>query len=73
MMASVKEIPWDDFSEAIPAFLCMLMMPFAFSIAEGIALGVLSYFVINLCCGNLKKLSWMIYVLSVIFVLRYLL
>lgn len=73
MISSVKEIPWTDFSEAIPAFLCMLMMPFSFSIAEGIALGVITYVVINLCSGNMKKLSPTLYVLFVIFVLRYLL
>ena len=52
MMAGVREIPWTDLTEAIPAFLTMVMMPLTVSITEGIAFGFISYAVLKLCTGR---------------------
>lgn len=71
MLTAVRDIPWEDFTEAIPAFVCLIVMPFTFSIAEGIVLGMLAYVLINVLCGNWKKISITMYVLAVIFVLKY--
>lgn len=71
MIGSVVKINFEDASEAIPAFLTIIIMPFAYSIAEGIAIGIISYTLINLCTGKAKKLSWLMYVLTVIFILKY--
>ncbi len=73
MMASVVNINFDDYAESIPAFLCIIAMPFAYSISEGISLGVISYVIINIVTGkeNRKKLTPLMYVLSVLFVLKY--
>lgn len=70
MKGSASRIDWDDFSEAIPAFMCIAMMPFAYSIATGIAYGFVTYTVINLL-GDRKKVNWMMIVLSIIFVLKF--
>lgn len=71
MTSSVRDIEWNDFSESIPAFLTMLLMPLTYSISEGIMLGMLSYVLINLCTGKFKKISLTLWVLAVLFVLRY--
>lgn len=73
MAAPVKEIDWDDYSEAIPAFVTMLLMPLAYSISDGIMLGMISYVVINALTGKFKKVSVMMWILAVLFVLRYVL
>lgn len=73
MAAPVKEIDWDDYSEAIPAFVTMLLMPLAYSISDGIMLGMISYVVINALTGKLKKVSVTMWILAVLFVLRYVL
>ena len=70
MKGSASRIDWDDFSEAIPAFMCIAMMPFAYSIATGIAYGFVTYTVINLF-GNRKKLNWVTIALSILFVLKF--
>ena len=67
MMGSVVKINFDDMSEAIPAFLTILFMPLAYSISEGIAVGVISYTLINLVCGKHKKLTVLMYILTVLF------
>ena len=72
MISVVRDIPWEDFTEAIPAFICLIIMPFTFSIAEGIILGMLAYVFINVLCGNWTKLSPVTYVLSVVLILKYL-
>ena len=74
MCSSITKIVWDDFSEAIPAFITMLMMPLSYSISEGIMLGIIMYVLLNVCTGKkgMKKISPTIWVLSVVFVLRYL-
>jgi len=73
MMSPVKDIDWDDFSEAVPAFITMLLMPLAYSISDGIMLGMISYVVINAVTGKFRKISPMLAVLAVLFILRYIL
>lgn len=73
MAAPVKEIDWEDYSEAIPAFVTMLLMPLAYSISDGIMLGMISYVVINALTVKFKKVSVTMWILSVLFVLRYVL
>lgn len=71
MMSAVVDIDFNDLTEAIPAYLCLLGMPLMYSIAEGIAIGVISYVVINLICGKTKKITPLMYVLAVLFVCKY--
>lgn len=71
MIEPVKHIQFTDFSEAIPAFICLIMMPLTYSISNGILLGMIAYVVINLICGNLKKINIAMYILAVLFVLKY--
>ena len=73
MLANVVKIDFDDMSEAIPAFLCIIAMPFTYSISEGISIGVISYVLINLLTGKFlkKKISIVMYVLAVLFILKY--
>ena len=73
MASSVLSIDFDDPTESIPAFLCFVGMPFCYSIVEGISMGIISYVGINLLCGNHKKISPMMYVLAVVFILKYVL
>ena len=72
MMGSVLRIDFNDYSEAIPAFVCFLLMPLTYSISEGIVLGHLSYIFINLLSGNFKKMTVGMYILAAIFLLKYL-
>ena len=73
MAAPVKEIDWDDYSEAIPAFVTMLLMPLAYSISDGIMLGLISYVFLNTLTGKVKKVSVMMWILAILFILRYVL
>ena len=73
MMKHVVDIPWDDATESVPAFLAILAMPFFYSISEGIAFGIISYVVINLISGNGKKITPTLFVIAVLFVLKYIL
>lgn len=73
MMSPVVHIDWNDFSESIPAFVTMLLMPLAYSISDGIMLGMISYVLLNVLTGRCKKISVMMWVLAVLFVLRYIL
>ncbi len=72
MIASMTRIDFSDFSEAIPAFVCIIFMPLSYSISDGIVLGHLSYVIINLLCGNFKKLSIGMYILAAFFLLKFL-
>lgn len=72
MFTSIKDIPLDDFTELIPGFITIIVMPMAYSIADGIMIGTISYVLINLGCGRYKKLSVGMYVLAALFVLKYL-
>ena len=71
MMGSVVKINFEDMAEAIPAFLTILFMPLAYSISEGIAVGVISYTLINLICGKKKNVTPLMYVLTVLFICKY--
>lgn len=73
MMGSIIKVDFDDMTEAIPAFICILTMPFLYSISEGIFFGVISYVVINLIAGKAKekKISIIMYILTVLFILKY--
>lgn len=71
MVSSVIKVDFSDLTEAVPAYLCMLAMPLMYSIAEGIAMGVVSYVVINLLCGKAKKITPLMYVLAVLFICKY--
>ncbi len=73
MMGSVAKIDFNDMAEAIPAFLCILFMPLAYSISEGIVVGVISWTLINLICGKAKekKISILMYVLTILFICKY--
>ncbi|SHE75322.1 NCS2 family permease [Lactonifactor longoviformis] len=75
MITSITKINFDDFTEAIPAYICIIAMPFMYSISEGIAMGVISYVVINLATGKVKekKISLLMYILAILFVLKYIL
>ena len=71
MLEPVKNIDFNDFSEAIPAFVCIIVMPLAYSISDGILIGMICYVVFNLLCGNFKKLTPTMIILSILFILKY--
>ncbi|HLR34163.1 MAG TPA: NCS2 family permease [Tissierellales bacterium] len=71
MMGPIKEIDFEDFTEAIPAFLTIIMMPLAYSIAEGIVFGLLSYVILKLITGKTKEISPTMYILAVLFIIRF--
>lgn len=71
MVSAVLKIDFSDLTESVPAYLCMLSMPLMYSISEGIAIGVISYVVINLICGKAKKITPLMYILAVLFVCKY--
>ena len=67
----MKKVDFLDYSEAIPAFICIIFMPLAYSISDGIVLGMISYVLINLLCGHTKKLTPAMYILAFIFVFKF--
>ena len=71
MVTAIVDIKFDDLTEAVPAYLCLIAMPLMYSISEGIAIGVISYVVINLFCGKSKKITPLMYVLTILFVAKY--
>ena len=73
MLTSVTEIDFSDMTEAIPCFIAIIAMPFMYSISEGISMGVISYVVINVITGKAKekKISLLMYILAVLFILKY--
>ena len=71
MLGAVSDINFKDASEGIPAFICIAAMPFFYSISEGIAMGVISYVAINAISGKGKKVSVAMYILAVLFILKY--
>lgn len=75
MLTSVTKIDFNDLTEAIPAFIAIIAMPFLYSISEGISMGVISYVIINVVTGKAKekKISTLMYVLAVLFILKYIL
>ena len=71
MMSPIKNIDLEDFTEAIPAFLTIIMMPFMFSISEGIVFGIVSYVLLKMITGKGKDISWVTTAVAVIFILKY--
>ena len=71
MMQSVAKINWSDMLEAIPAFICIFAMPFMYSISEGTSFGVISFVVLNAVAGKAKKITPLMWVLAVLFILKY--
>ncbi len=72
MMEPITNIPFEDFSESIPAFVCVVMMPLTYSISNGILLGMISYVLMNLVCGKFKKITIPMYLLAILFALKFL-
>jgi AGZA family xanthine/uracil permease-like MFS transporter len=73
MMKCAARIDWNEYSDSIPAFLTMLVMPLTFSIAHGLAIGFISYPVIKALSGRAREVHWLVYALAALFVLRYVL
>lgn len=71
MLSSCADVDWRDAGEAVPAFLAIAAMPFTYSISDGIMFGIISYTVINALAGNFKRIHWIMYVLTVLFVAKY--
>ncbi len=71
MMTNITKIDFSELTEAIPAFIAIMAMPFMYSISEGIAMGFISYVVINMISGKFKKISPLMYVLAALFILKY--
>ena len=71
MISSIISVDFTDLTESVPAYLALLAMPLMYSISEGIALGVISYVVINVFCGKAKKVKPLMYILAVLFVCKY--
>ncbi len=71
MMPSVKTIHWEDYSKAIPAFITIIMMPLAYSISDGILLGVIAYVICHAISGQFKKISITMWVLAALFICKY--
>ena len=73
MVGGLAKIDFEDYSEAVPAYMATIFMPFAYSISEGIAFGVIAYVAMNLLAGNskTKKINWILYLLAIIFILKY--
>ena len=73
MMKGVLKVDWSDMETAIPCFLTIAMMPFAYSIADGIGFGIISYTLIKLARGKAKEVPVLMYILSALFILSYIL
>lgn len=71
MLSSCADVNWGDAGEAVPAFLAVAAMPFTYSISDGIMFGVIAYTVINGCAGNFKRIHWIMYILTALFVAKY--
>lgn len=73
MLESIVKIPFDDFTESLPAFICVIMMPMTYSISNGILLGMIAYVLMNVVSGNYKKITPAMYILAVLFILKFVL
>ena len=71
MMEPVTKIKFDNFSESIPAFICIITMPLTYSISNGILIGMITYVILNMICGNFKKITAVMYILTVLFILKF--
>lgn len=72
MIEPIKEIELNDYTEAIPAFLTIIMMPFSYSISDGIVFGIISYIVLKVCSGKYKDISITTIIIGIIFILKFL-
>jgi AGZA family xanthine/uracil permease-like MFS transporter len=72
MLSNIRQIPWQDLGEAIPAFLTLFMIPLTYSIAEGLAIGFISYPVIKACQGKAQEVPKLTWILAGVFILRFL-
>lgn len=71
MTQSIAQISWNDFSEAVPAFITILTTPLTFSIATGLSLGLISYTLVKIAAGKIRDVSLLIWILTLVFILRY--
>jgi AGZA family xanthine/uracil permease-like MFS transporter len=71
MIRSMRDVDWDDFTEALPAFLTMVMIPLTFSITDGIAFGFISYALLKVVTGRGREAHWLIYLFAALFIARY--
>ena len=71
MVEPIINISWDDFSESIPAFVCMIMMPLTYSISNGILLGMIAYVLMNMICGNFRRITLTMYIMAILFILKF--
>lgn len=71
MATTIAEVRWDDYTVALPAFLTMVTIPLSFSIANGIAFGFIAYTALKVFAGEYRRVSWLVYVLTALFVLRF--
>jgi len=71
MVSAIRDIDFDDFTEGFPAFMCIIMMPFTYSIANGVAAGIIFYTLLKVLTGKYKKVHWMMYILFALVVIRY--
>lgn len=71
MMSPIKNIPFDNYSESIPAFVTIIMMPMAYSISDGILMGMICYVLLNVACGNHRRITPTMYILAILFILKY--
>jgi AGZA family xanthine/uracil permease-like MFS transporter len=71
MVRAVREIDWDDLTEAAPAFFTAILMPLTFNISHGLAAGVVSYTLVKVAAGRRREVHWLLYLLTLLFMLRY--
>jgi AGZA family xanthine/uracil permease-like MFS transporter len=71
MIKAVRDIAWDDFTEALPAFLAIVVMPLTLSITDGIAFGFIAYALLKLVTGRAREAHWLLYLFAALFILRY--
>ena len=71
MVSSIHEIDFNDFTEGFPAFMTFIMMPFTYNIANGIAAGIVFYTALKVVTGKWKQVHWMMYLLFVLVIVRY--
>ena len=71
MIEPIRNIDFSDYTESIPAFVCIILMPLSYSISEGILMGMICYVLLNMCCGKFKKISIPMYILATLFILKY--
>ena len=71
MVGNVRRIEWDDPTEAIPAFLTIVLMPLTVSITEGVAFGFVSFALLKLATGRVADANWLVYMFALLFLIRY--